>query len=223
VRKPFPILPLQHRPISFRRPPVQRRLPLLYRPFLSCLLLLLALPGCDNPFSTRSAEEPSVRRGTWEDPVFYDAVLRNLENSYNEQIIDNFTDSISEDFRFVPDPVDAAQNPGIFDDWGFEQERDVTRSIFSSGTGSFIDLALVDTTMEVTFYPTGDTVRAEIIYDLSVDQDTVSAPRHAAGRAIFFVSEGDGGLWKVYRWEDDTSDYPDSSSWGALKAGFAGG
>jgi len=190
---------------------------------LRLLLMLLLMSGCDNPFATRSAEEPSVRRGTWEDPVFYDAVLRNLKNSYNEQIIDNFTDSISEDFRFIPDPVDEAQNPGIFDDWGFEQERDVTRSIFSSGSGSFIGLTLADTTMEVTFYPSGDTVRAEVIYDLSVDQDTVSAPRHSMGRAIFFVSEGSGGFWKLYRWEDSRSDYPDSSSWGELKASFAGG
>jgi hypothetical protein len=186
-------------------------------------LLLVLIFGCDNPFATRSAEEPSVRRGTWEDPVFYDAVLRNLESSYNEQIIDNFTDSISDDFRFIPDPEDAAQNPGIFDDWGYEQERDVTRSIFSSGSGSFIELVLVDTTMGVTFYPSGDTVRAEVIYDLSVDQDTVSAPRHMAGRAIFFVSEGSEGFWKLYRWEDSKSDYPDSSSWGQLKASFAGG
>jgi hypothetical protein len=77
--------------------------------------------------------------------------------------------------------------------------------------------------MEVTFYPSGDTVRAEMIYRLSVDQDTVSAPRHTAGRAVFFVSEGSEGFWKVYRWEDSKSDYPDSSSWGELKAVFAGG
>jgi hypothetical protein len=187
------------------------------------LLLMLCLAGCDNPFATRSAEPPSVRRGTWEEPIFYDAVLRNLENAYNEQIIDNFTDSISEDFRFTPDPEDEAQNPGIFDDWGLEQERDVTRSIFSSGTGSFIGLALVDTTMEVTFYPSGDTVLAEVIYQLSVDQDLVGAPRNMAGRAIFFVSETSGGIWKVHLWEDSKADYPDSSSWGALKAAFAGG
>jgi hypothetical protein len=194
----------------------------LVRPIAFLLLVLLAL-GCDNLFGTRSAEDPSVRRGTWEEPVFYDAVLNNLKNAYNEQIIDNFTDSISEDFRFIPDPEDAAQNPGIFDDWGFEQERDVTRSIFSSGSGSFIELALMDSTMEVTFYPSGDTVRAEVIYDLMVDQDTVSAPRHSVGRAIFFISEGSVGIWKVYRWEDSKSDYPDSCSWGELKASFAGG
>jgi hypothetical protein len=187
------------------------------------IMLILLLFGCDNPFATRPAAPPNVRRGTWEEPVFYDAVLRNLKNSYNEQIIDNFTDSISDDYRFYPDPLDAAQNPGIFDNWSFEQERDVTRSIFSSGNGSFIDLALVDTTMEVTFYPSGDTVRAEVIYDLSVDQETVDAPRHMAGRAVFFVSEGSGGIWKVYRWEDSKADYPDSSSWGELKASFAGG
>jgi hypothetical protein len=187
------------------------------------LLLLLFLAGCDNPFATRSAEPPSVRRGTWEEPIFYDAVLRNLSNAYQEQIIDNFTDSISEDFRFTPDPEDEAQNPGIFDEWGVEQERDVTVSIFSSGMGSFIDLALVDTTMEVTIYPSGDTVRAEVIYQLSVDQDQVEAPQNMAGRAIFFVSETSGGVWKVYLWEDSKADYPDSSSWGELKAAFAGG
>jgi hypothetical protein len=189
---------------------------------LSILLILLLL-GCENPFSTRSADPPSVRRGTWEDPSFYDAVLRNLENSYNEQIIDNFTDSISDDFIFAPDPEDDAQYPGIFDEWGYEQERDVTISIFSSGSGSFIGLNLVDTTMAANFYPSGDTVRAEVVYSLSVDQDTVSAPRHMAGRAVFFVSEGAGGIWKIYRWEDSKADFPDSSSWGELKAVFAGG
>ncbi|MFC1683348.1 hypothetical protein ACFL0G_03990 [Candidatus Zixiibacteriota bacterium] len=189
----------------------------------SLILLALLLLACDNPFASRTAEPPSVRRGTWEDPSFYDAVLRNLESSYNEQIIDNFTDSISDSFRFIPDPEDEAQYPGIFDQWGFEQERDVTRSIFSSGQGSFIDLTLVDTTMEVTFYPTGDTVRAEVIYDLSVDQDTVSAPGHLVGRATFFVSEEAGSVWKIYRWEDSKADFPDSSSWGELRAVFSGG
>lgn len=193
-----------------------KRAPLI----LLCLLIL----GCKNPFATRSAEPPSVRRGTWEEPIFYDAVLRNLENSYNEQIIDNFTDCISEDFRFTPDPEDDAQYPGVFESWGREQEIDVTRSIFTAGTGSaFIDLALVDTTMEVTFFPAGDTVRAEVIYDLEVDQEKITAPRHMSGRAIFYVSEGTGGIWTLYRWEDSKADFPDSSSWGELKAVFASG
>lgn len=187
---------------------------------LSALLLL----GCENPFATRSSEPPSVRRGTWEDPTFYDAVLRNLENSYNEQIIDNFTDCLSDDFRFFPDPEDEAQYPGIFDDWGWEQESDVTRSIFTSGTSAgFVELALVDTTMEVYFYPSGDTVKAEVVYDLTVDQEKVSAPRHMTGRAIFSISERRGSIWKVFRWEDSKADFPDSSSWGELKAVFAGG
>jgi hypothetical protein len=185
--------------------------------------LLLFSAGCENPFSTRDAEPPSVRRGTWEEPIFYDAVLRNLTNAYNEQIIDNYTDSISEDFRFVPDPEDDARYPGVFDDWGFEQERDVTGLIFSSGTGAFIDLALADTTMEVTFYPSGDTVRAEVIYSLGVEQVLVTAPQEMAGRAVFYVSETTGNIWKVYRWEDSKADYPDSSSWGELKAAFTGG
>lgn len=190
---------------------------------LQPLVLILLLLGCENPFATRSAEPPSIRRGTWEDPSFYDAVLRNLQNAYNEQIIDNFTDSISEDFLFVPDPADDVDYPGIFEDWGFEEERDVTRSIFSSGTGAFIHLALLDTTMEVSFYASGDTVRAEMIYDLSVDQDKVAAPKHLAGRAVFYVSEKSGGIWEIYRWEDSKADFPDSSSWGELKAVFASG
>ncbi|MCK4272428.1 hypothetical protein KAX22_07240, partial [bacterium] len=112
----------------------------------------------------------------------------------------------------------------IFDHWCLEDEVDVTRSIFSSGTTNmFIDLALIDSTMEVNFYPTGDTVRAEVIYDLTVDQDTVSAPRHMAGRAIFYIFEGSGSIWRVFCWEDSKADFPDSSSWGELKAMFAGG
>lgn len=190
---------------------------------LRALVLILFLLGCENPFATRSAEPPSIRRGTWEDPSFYDAVLRNLQNSYNEQIIDNFTDSISEDFLFAPDPADDVEYPGIFEDWGFEEERDVTRSIFSSGTGAFIQLALLDTTMEVSFYASGDTVRAEVIYDLSVDQDKVAAPKHLAGRVVFYISEKFGGIWEIYRWEDSKADFPDSSSWGKLKAVFASG
>jgi hypothetical protein len=186
-------------------------------------MLILFLLGCENPFATRSAEPPSIRRGTWEDPSFYDAVLRNLQNSYNEQIIDNFTDSISEGFLFIPDPEDDVEYPGVFDDWGFEEERDVTRSIFFSGTGSFIHLALLDTTMEVSFYASGDTVRAEVIYDLSVDQDKVAAPKHMVGRVVFYVSERAGGIWEIYRWEDSKADFPDSSSWGELKAVFASG
>jgi hypothetical protein len=186
-------------------------------------LLIFLLLGCENPFATRTADPPSVRRGTWEDPTFYDAVLRNLENSYNEQVIDNFTDSISDSFRFFPDPEDRAKYPGIFDVWGFEQESDVTHAIFSSGSGAFIDLALADSTLESTFYPSGDTVRAEVIYELMVDQDKVTAPRHMAGRAIFHIYEGSGGVWKVYRWEDSKAEFPDSSSWGELKATFAGG
>lgn len=188
------------------------------------ILMALLILGCKNPFATRSAEPPSVRRGTWEDPTFYDAVLRNLESSYNEQIIDNFTDCLKEDFHFFPDPEDDAQYPGIFDDWGREEEIDVTRSIFSSGTSAaFIDLALVDSTIEINFYPSGDTVTAEVIYDLTVDQDKISAPQHMAGRAIFFIFEGTGGIWKVFRWEDSKVDFPDSSSWGELKAIFASG
>jgi len=192
------------------------------RPIAFLLMLSLAL-GCENPFATRHADPPNVRRGTWEDPSFYDAVLRNLEHSYNEQVIDNFTDSISDDFRFIPDPEDNAQYPGIFDDWGYEQESDITRSVFSSGSGTFIDLSLVDSTLVVTFYPSGDTVRAEVLYRLSVNQEKVSAPQNMAGRAIFYVSETSGNVWKVYRWEDSKADFPDSSSWGELKAVFAGG
>lgn len=187
-------------------------------------LMILLLLGCKNPFATRSAEPPSVRRGTWEDPTFYDAVLRNLQSSYNEQIIDNFTDCLSQDFRFFPDPQDDAQYPGIFDDWGREEEIDVARSIFSAGTGtSFIDLTLVDSTMETYFYPSGDTVKAEVIYELAVEQDKVDAPQHMAGRASFFIFEGTGGTWTVFRWEDSKADFPDSSSWGELKAVFASG
>ena len=76
---------------------------------------------------------------------------------------------------------------------------------------------------ETRFWLEGDTVRAEVIYDLSVDQDKVAAPKHLAGRAVFYVSEISGGIWKIYRWEDSKADFPDSSSWGELKAVFASG
>lgn len=91
--------------------------------------------SCKNPFKTRKSPPPVFIEGTWETPSEPRMVIQNLFYAYNEKIIVNFTQCLSDFFNFsAPEDSIDAVNQGrvdLFSQWDKTAEISVTTGIFN--------------------------------------------------------------------------------------------
>ena len=176
------------------------------------MVVLLALGSCEL-FSPREAEPPidTTDPYAWKPPTTPEIVLENLSNSFPAGKRNFYLDVLkhtqdgTQDFVFVPDPVIATSQPGVFDNWGYEEEENFVTKLFESlQDGGFQRLD-----WEVDqISPLGDTY--EVITDyrmtLSYKSGNETLPVQLGGQATITMVENSELIYEIVRWEDLNSD-----------------
>lgn len=193
------------------------------RATVNSLFILFILTSCTNPFSTREPEEPISAHQTWVQPRQPDLVLENLRNAILELNSDNYMRSISDTskalppFKFIPAADVAAENPGIFADWGRENERSYF-SVLSAITPADSVRFMSFKTDKVDL--SGATALIITKYTLHVHhtQQVRGIPAEVKGEARFTLMSDTFGDWAIIEWQDiSTAAAP---TWSILKANF---
>lgn len=188
-----------------------RKLKIIY------FILVLGLYAC-NPFATRKAEEPVEERSSREIPSDPEAVLRNLQNAISEKNVTNYmsclTDS-AQKFRFIPEQSVKENNPGLFENWDLQKERNYINQLFTYLPADSVRKLSFEY-ISNTVFP--DSVLVKRKYLLEVRHTLKDrVPQRVIGQADFWMFQDDG-YWYIYRWEDiRTTEQP---SWSSIKAGF---
>jgi hypothetical protein len=195
---------------------------------LSAIVLCLGqfsfLSGC-GLFSTREPEEPAGGSNVeWEFPRSPEIVVDNLETAVGRRSSVDYMktfdlgDVSSADFVFIPDPGAAANNPGRFDAWNLERERNYAQSLFSP-TNLPLD-SLAELFLEMSREPAvmGDSADLSAEYELNIGHTHAGAPRRMRGYLDFSLKRAENGGWYVWRWQD--KQITGSFCWSDLKAQF---
>ncbi len=188
------------------------------------IVLTVIAGGCTNPFTLREPEPPATGRSTWIPPRRPELVLENLRNSILEQNLENYLRCLSDTarkarpYRFIADPLVAAENPGTFEFWSREDEREYfsqLRAILPDDSLHFLTLVPVQNTQF------GDSALLVQNYTLVVrhTQQDQGVPGEVSGQARFFLGVDEFGDWAIYRWEDRATGQ--TPTWSVLKAIFA--
>jgi hypothetical protein len=180
--------------------------------FLSIILFV----GCSNPFSSRDSAPPTEDVGTYITPTEASYVLLNIVSAYNERIIFNYEQSLTEDFRFVYERLPSGSESDTV--WDRSTELAITDRIFSS-FNSRSDLLRLELTQN---FPSNieDTIATLYReYELTVihgpDTDVPDTIIYT-GTAEFEVVQTRGSLWALREWYDRPGEFAELS-WAAFK------
>jgi hypothetical protein len=114
--------------------------------------------------------------------------------------------AFARDFTFAPDPSDATQLPGAFDDWSFAVEEEV------------MGLVLADcVTRSLSFVDVESTVVGDREVILREGYTLVLGGDRYHGDAEFVVTKDQGNEWRLTRWLDRRSASDPDTTWGILK------
>jgi hypothetical protein len=184
---------------------------------LICLVMILSIYGCNNPFRPKIIDSSSstVLNRT---PV---ELLENLEKSYSEKNIKLFRQLLHKDFRFellqseyslIGIDMDGDNIPDSW--WGYDEEVEMTRNMFERGSsdGMYpaadrIDLRLQIPPQEMwELDPTPGRETWKVIlcrFTLTLSYNKPESYYVANGMARFYVMPEDG-KWKIIIWRDES-------------------
>ena len=185
------------------------------------------ISGCKNPFKTRSSPPPEFSEGTWETPGLPEIVIQNLFYAYNEKIIGNFIQCLSDSFRFSAreDSIDAVDKgrAELFANWDRSVEISVTTSIFNTSRQHPDSFGYV-----VSFLSThppdemGDTLAVlSRDYELFIFDLKATPPETtlAKGTATFHMKQTSLNWWSIFFWSDIPAESGEDD-WADFKAKF---
>jgi len=201
---------------------------LFYISFLSFLLMgCFCIFGCKNPFKTRNSPPPEFSEGTWETPGLPEIVIQNLLYAYNEKIIGNFIQCLSDSFRFSAreDSINAVDKgrAELFANWDRSVEISVTTSIFNTSRQHPDSFGYV-----VSFLSThpSDEVDGTLAvlsrdYELLIFDLKAAPPETtlAKGTATFHMRQTSFSWWSIYFWSDIPAESGEDD-WADFKAKF---
>ena len=178
---------------------------------------LLLVFGCRNPFATGEPEPPTGEQLPLLEPTSAENVLKNLEISCEYMSINNYMDTLSEDFLFLPDRSDSDRFPDVFSEpWGREKEAIFCQRLFDKEMTSLISFCSSVDSNATLIEETVESIHYRYDYDIGIIHRT-DAPSRVQGEAEFYLRCDQHDNWTIFRWEDRKTD---SHSWGELKATF---
>ncbi len=185
-------------------------------------LISLTFFFCDNPFTTREAEEPEQTETSWTQPLSAETVLFNFKNSLLEKNVENYVrcmkidETSSSGFIFRPEAGTALNYPEVFNEWNIESERRYINQLFSIvPEDSVIQLELVDINEDIFLSDSAWVVRN---YTFAARHTIPGYPTMTKGRIELGLSKTDRGLWHISFWEDRRTE--DTPVWSVFKAIF---
>lgn len=187
------------------------------------LIVALLLGAC----STRSPEDPTGTRGTFEPPTSPAIVLSNLRYAVIERNTENFmlclADSVSRStysYRFEPSAEVRARFSALFAGWSLNSERQAFLSLIAR-LSTDVRPSLEFTNANVAFSSPDSTVYVTD-YVLSADHGLASVPTTLTGTMSLTITPERTGQWSVSTWRDarrptDTTE----ATWSLLKAAMS--
>jgi hypothetical protein len=191
-------------------------------------MVVLLTCSCKNPFKTRGSPQPELREGTWETPALPTVVLENLFHAYNEKIVDNFAECLSDSFLFSApeDSIDATNlgQPWLFADWNRDAEITVTDNIFKTFSQNPDSSGLV---LSFSSTPAFQDEEGDSVAVLYKDYELLVYERRGAnpettliqGTAAFHMKKTPLNLWSIYFWRE-LLPVPGQEDWADFKAKF---
>ncbi len=170
--------------------------------------LIASLMSCD--LSPRAPEQPGGgsegRLVTLSDP---DSALLQIQIGVADGVITAYMNAFTPDFVFHPDERDsitlAATNPGVFDDWTYDVERDVMQLVLSLSSQRGTVFASQDSIVEDI-----GVVTLRENYDLTIGSSTYQ------GLAELQMRD-EAGSWRIFTWIDRRQSGSQLSSWSLVK------
>jgi len=173
---------------------------------------MLFLTGCEL-FTPRDSEPPLdvLDPYAWVPPTSPEIVLQNLANSfpahklnYHLDVLGN-SDETGVDFAFFPDQGVATSQPGVFDNWGFDEEENFITKLFEALNEEGLQRLEWEQT---DFVPLDD--RYEIITDyhltFSYGESDTPLPAQLKGQATLTLIQNVDLLYEISVWQDLKSD-----------------
>ncbi len=194
----------------------------------SQLFILLAGIGllcvqCKTPFSTREPEEPNSSQSNWVQPTSPNYVMINLRTCISEKNSQNYlrcladTGTAAVTFYYIPESSVAAANPGLFNGWNKESERNYLNQLLAYLPKDSLSTLTLTLIRENAFQDSVVLVQ-EYILTMGHKQQTEGCPRQFRGQAEFRLRRSAEDLWYIYKWSDfATGDQP---AWSVLRAFF---
>ena len=187
---------------------------------LTILVVLLAAGGC----ATRTPEDPTGSRGTFQPPTSPSIVLENFVAAVGEKNTENYMLCLADPmtrsqypFLFEPSAEARARFQTLFEEWNTSKERQSFLSMISRlNVDQRPTLFLLNT--DVNFSSPDSTVYTSD-YELTVEHGISSIPTTLTGSLVFVITPEQSGQWSISRWSDAkrTSDTVEST-WSLLKA-----
>jgi len=182
---------------------------MVFKTVIAIIIFMFLFSSCDW-FKPREAEKPWKEESEWQEPVNPSIVISNLENAFEDRNIVNYESSFALSFIFYGDPSDSQYvEPGIFNDWDKEVEKEVAILIFN--TFSNIQLYFEDSLKDSTGI-------AANFYELyTMNLESIDSTIIAKGLATFQLTLDSSNLWSIVEWKDFRID-SSFVDWGIIKA-----
>ncbi len=182
-------------------------------------IAVLVVSSC----ATRTPEEPTGNRGTYEPPTSPQIVIENFRNAVIEKNTQNFMLCLADPTRsratyvFEPSAEVGARFQAIFQSWSLNRERQAFLSLIAR-LPTDVSLGLEFTNGSVAF-SSPDSLVWVGEYRLSTKLDLAGVPNVLTGTMVLSIQPEASGLWSIARWGDakraaDTLE----STWSILKA-----
>jgi hypothetical protein len=174
---------------------------------LGVLLALALVSACDDdPSSPPPGQSECGGSSNLVNLTDPDSVLLQMQAGIERGFIEHYMNAFSRDFTFTPDPSDAAQFPGVFDDWSFVVEEEVMGRVLTDCLARSLSFVDVESTA------VGD---REVI--LREGYTLVLGGDRYHGDAEFVVTKDQWNEWRLTRWLDRRSASDPDTTWGFLK------
>lgn len=188
---------------------------------VTVLSVAFIVAGCEL-FITREPEPPVGGAGDgWQFPQTPRIVLSNLASAIGRRSVVDYLHCFSEGdtanstFRFQPDPLAAAEQPGFFDNWGLKQEQGHIQALFNPINLPLDSLAVLEYAIDRETL-LNDSAALTASYDLHIGHIRAETPREMTGRLEFRLRRSESGGWFVHNWQDNRLD--EQPCWSDLKA-----
>ncbi|MBN2411843.1 hypothetical protein JXQ31_09125 [candidate division KSB1 bacterium] len=149
--------------------------------------------------------------------------MANLRNAILEKNISNYmrcladTSNSSKSYLYIADPAVVNQNPGLFNNWGKENELIYLNQLMLYLPKDSASVFTIISSREDTYQ---DSVILIQEYSLKVHFkcEDQNCPRDMQGQAEFRLVRTPEDLWYIHRWRDNATG--DAPTWSSLKAKF---
>ncbi len=186
----------------------------------ACLaaFMMLQFSSCEL-FSARDPEDPQFGQSTWLQPDTPERVIQNIQNSVRDLNSQNYSRSLSTEFRFQSTLTAEEREPLLWTSWSGPDELSYFQRLVGASSGfSGHGLELIDTIPTVV----SESIylfEANYLLTLNHSRTDEGIPTEMQGRLSWKIIQLSSGLWVLEEWID--VEIQNQSSWSDLKAAFS--